>query len=48
MYLICQVTLQNHINEDSCNFMSGSSSWNVTILPNLAAKVTLVVKKECF
>ena len=33
--LICYVTSQDHVIEGSCDFMSGSSSLHVTILPNL-------------
>ena len=34
-YLICHVTSQSEVNKGSCNFMSESSSWYVTILPCL-------------
>ena len=34
-YLLCHVTLQNHVIEGSFNFMSGSSSMNVTTLPKV-------------
>ena len=33
--LICYVTSQDHVIEGSCDFMSGSSSLHVTILPSL-------------
>ena len=36
-YLICPVTSKNHVIEGSNNFMSGSSSWYITTLPNLVA-----------
>ena len=31
-YLTCHVTSQNHMTDQSSNFMSGSSSWYVTSL----------------
>ena len=36
-HFICHVILQNHVIEGSCNFMNGSSSMYVTILPSLLA-----------
>ena len=38
MYLICHVTLQDHVIKGSTDFMEGSSSLNVTSLPGLVAK----------
>ena len=43
MFLICQVTSQNHVIEGSCNFLSGNSSWYVTTLLSLVAIGTAVV-----
>ena len=36
-YLICHVISQNHAAEGLSNFLSWSSSWYVTTLPNLVA-----------
>ena len=35
MYLICHVTLTNHLIKGSCDFMEQSSSLYVTTLPGL-------------
>ena len=45
-YLICKVISQNHVNEVSSNFMSGSSSWYVTILPSLMS-IGIVLVEIC-
>ena len=37
MYLICHVTLHDHVIKESTDFMEGSSSFNVTSLPGLVA-----------
>ena len=37
MYLICHVASQNHVIEESCNFINYSSSLYVTALPRLVA-----------
>ena len=43
-YLICHVTSRKHMIEGSGNFMSGTSSWNVTTLSNLVATGIAVVE----
>ena len=43
-YLTCHVSLQNRVIEGSRNFMSGSSSWYITILSSLVATDILVVE----
>ena len=43
-YLICHVMLQNHVNEGSCNLLSGSSSCYVTTLPSLVVIGIVVVE----
>ena len=42
-YLICHVTLQDHEIKESSDFIEGSSSLYVTILPSLVAVVILIV-----
>lgn len=46
-YLLYPVTSQNHVIEESVNFVSGSSSWYVPTLPNLVTIETVVVE-ICF
>ena len=36
-YLTCEVISQSYVFEESSNFMNGSFSWYVTILPSLVA-----------
>ena len=43
-YLICHMNLQNHVIEGSSNFMSGSSSWYISILPSVVALRIVVVE----
>ena len=45
-YLTYHVTLQNYVIDGPSNFMSGSSSWYITTLPNLVA--IGIVKLEIF
>ena len=42
--LVCHVTSQNHVIVGSSNFMSGSSSWYVTIVPKFVAIGIVVVQ----
>ena len=35
MVLVCHMILQGHVIKASCDFMSESSSWQVTTLPTL-------------
>ena len=42
MYLICNVTLQDQLIKESCDFVKGSSSLFVTILPSLMVMVIVV------
>ena len=44
MFLVCHVTSLNHGIKGSCDFMGGSSSWEVTIYPSLVAVVIVVVE----
>ena len=43
-HLICHMTSQKLLIEESSNFMSGSSLWYVTTLPRLMAVGILVVE----
>ena len=42
-FLICNVTLQDHMIQGSSNFMSVSSSWYIITLPDLMAIGIVVV-----
>lgn len=42
-YLICHVTLQNHMIKESCEFKDGSSTFYLNILPSLVVGVNVVV-----
>lgn len=42
-YLICHVTLQNHMIKESYEFMEGSSTFYQNILPSLVVVVKVVV-----
>ena len=44
MVLICYMILQDHENKASSNFMCGSRSRQVSILPNLVAIKIVVVE----
>ena len=44
MVLLCHVILQDHGSEGLCNFMGGSSSWQVATLPNLVTMGIAVVE----
>ena len=45
-YLICQVTSQDHVIEESCDFMSGSSSLFDTTLPSLLDIRTVMAEMQ--
>ena len=47
-YEICRVSSQNHVIEESCNYLSGCSSWYITTLPSLVAIGIVVVEIYCF
>ena len=42
-FLICNMTLQDHMIQGSSNFMSVSSSWYIITLPDLMAIGIVVV-----
>ena len=42
--LVCHVITQDHMVKEACDFMSGSVSCYVTILPSLVAIGIAVVK----
>ena len=43
-YLICHVSFQDHVITGSCNFLQGSFSLHVTVLPSLVAVVIALVE----
>ena len=43
-FLICNVTLQNHMIQGSRNFISASSSWYIITLPDLMAIGIVIVE----
>ena len=46
MVLVYHVILQNHMTNESTNFMGGSCLKEATILPNLVVIVTVVLEIE--
>ena len=48
MFLICQVTSTDHLTEESCKFMGGSSSRYVTTLTSLMTISIVIVHIFCF
>ena len=48
MFLICFMIFQEYLIKGSCDFMSGSSSLCVSILPSLGAICIVLVEVWCF
>ena len=44
MFLVYQVISQDHVIKWSCDFIGGSPSWQVTIMPSLVAIANVVVE----
>ena len=46
MALVCRIEMisQDHVIKGSCDFIGETTSWQVTIMPSLVAKGTVVVE----
>ena len=48
MIFVCDVTLQDHVIKGSCDFIDGSTFWQVATLPSLVATGIVVMEIYCF